>query len=137
MRLLGVDFGSKRIGIAIAEAEHGIITTRLPIAPTGTLKKDAAMLAQLAKKEEAQGIVLGLPLEPGGVEGRMAKIARVLAREIEEAGCHVELVDETLTSVEAEAEMAAGGLKASQRKKLRDGEAARLILERFLNGKKD
>jgi putative Holliday junction resolvase len=137
VRLLGVDFGSKRIGIAVAEAEHGIITPRLPIAPTGTLRKDAAMLVALAKKEEAQAIVLGLPLEPGGVEGRMAKIARVLANEIETAGCHVELVDETLTSVEAESELAAGGLKASQRKKLRDGEAARLILERFLNGKKD
>lgn len=137
MRLLGVDWGMKRIGIAVGEAEHGIITTRLPITPTGTLKKDAVLLAQYAKKEEAEAIILGLPLEPGGEEGRMAKIARVLAREIEEAGCRVELVDETLTSVEAEAEMAAGGLKASQRKKLRDGEAARLILERFLNGKKD
>ena len=137
MRLLGVDFGSKRIGIAVAEAEHGIITPRLPVEPSGTLKKDAVMLAALAKKEEAEAIVLGLPLEPGGVEGRMAKIARVLANEIETAGCHVELVDETLTSVEADSGLVAGGLKASQRKKLRDGEAARLILERFLNGKKD
>ncbi|MEA2552124.1 MAG: putative pre6S rRNA nuclease [Fimbriimonadaceae bacterium] len=137
MRLLGVDFGSKRIGIAVAEAEHGIVTPRSPITPTGTLRKDAANLAQLAKAEQADAIVLGLPLEPGGIEGRMAKIARVLASEIEQAGFRVELVDETLTSVQAESEMAAEGLKASRRRKLRDGEAARLILERYLHGKAD
>ena len=137
MRLLGVDWGTTRIGIAIAEAEHGIITPRPALTPTGTLKKDAAMLAEKAKQEAADSIVLGLPLEPGGVEGRMAKIARTLANEIEGAGCRVELVDETLTSVEAESGMVAGGLKAARRKKLRDGEAARLILERYLNGEKD
>lgn len=85
----------------------------------------------------AEAIVLGLPLEPGGVEGRMAKIARALAKEIEDAGCPVKLVDETLTSVQAEAELVADGLKVSQRRKLRDGEAARLILERYIHGKED
>lgn len=127
----------KRIGLAVAESDHGVVTSRPPITPTGTLRKDAALLKDLVKKEQADFIVLGLPLEPGGEEGRMAKIARTLANEIQGAGCRVELVDETLTSVEAESDLRAGGLKASQRKKLRDGEAARLILERFLNGKKD
>jgi putative Holliday junction resolvase len=137
MRLLAVDWGTKRIGIAVGETEHDVATARQPITPTGTLKKDAAMLVELAKKEQAQAIVLGLPLEPGGIEGRMAKIARMLANEIEQAGIRVELVDETLTSVQAEDEMIAGGVKASRRKKLRDGEAACLILERFIHGKAD
>lgn len=137
MRLLGVDFGSKRIGIAVAEVQFGVITPRNPISPTGTLRKDAINLAALAKNEQADRIVLGLPLEPGGVEGRMAKIARTLAAEIEKAGCPVELVDETLTSVQAEAGLRADGLKASQRRKLLDGEAAGLILERYIHGQKD
>lgn len=137
MRLLGVDFGSKRIGIAVGESEFGVVTPRLPIAPTGTLKKDAVNLAALAQKEQAERIVLGLPLEPGGVEGRMAKIARTLAGEIEKAGCPVHLVDETLTSVQAEAGLIADGLKASQRRKQLDGEAAALILERYIHGQKD
>ena len=132
-----MDFGSKRIGIAVADVDHLIVTPRNPISPTGTLKKDALNLTELARAEDAQKIVLGLPLEPEGIEGRMARIARMLAKEIEANGFSVELVDETLTSVEAESELIAGGLKASQRKKLRDGEAARLILERFLHGKKD
>lgn len=137
MRLLGVDWGTKRIGIAVGESDHKVVSLRNPIDPTGTLKKDAINLVQLAKNEQAQAIVLGLPLEPGGIEGRMAKIARMLAKEIEQAGMRVELVDETLTSVQAESEMAAQGLKASRRKKLKDGEAACLILERFLHGKED
>jgi putative holliday junction resolvase len=137
MRLLAVDWGTKRIGIAVGETKHKIATARNPISPTGTLSKDAAILCDLAKTEEAQAIVLGLPLEPGGTEGRMAKIARMLAKEIEQAGMRVELVDESLTSVQAESEMTSQGLKASRRRKLRDGEAACLILERFLHGQAD
>jgi putative holliday junction resolvase len=136
MRLLGVDWGSKRIGVAVGEEEHGILSPRSPLTPTGTLKKDAAMLVEMARKEEARKIVLGLPLEPGAIEGRMAKIARMLAAEIESAGISVELVDETLTSVEAETELWSEGVKAARRRKLKDGEAARLILERYLHGKK-
>jgi len=134
MRLLGVDWGTKRIGIAVGESDHGIVTARNSIEPTGTLKKDAAKILELAKGEQAQAVVLGFPLEPGGTEGRMAKIARMLAIEIQQAGMHVELVDETLTSVQAETEMIAQGVKASQRRKLKDGEAACLILERFIHG---
>ena len=137
MRLLAIDWGTKRIGIAVGESEHKIVTARNPITPTGTLKKDAANIVNLAKNEQADAVVLGLPLQPGGEEGRMAKIARMLANEIEQAGMHVELVDETLTSVQAEAEMNAQGLKASRIRKLKDGEAACLILERFLHGQKD
>ena len=124
----------KRIGVAVGESETQIATARNPITPTGTLKKDAANVVQLAKNEQAQAIVLGLPLEPGGEEGRMAKIARMLANEIQQAGMRVELVDETLTSVQAESSMAEQGLKASRRRKLKDGEAACLILERFFHG---
>jgi putative Holliday junction resolvase len=137
MRLLAVDWGMKRIGVAVGECEHDVVTPRSPITPAGNLKKDAANLVELARNELAQAIVLGLPLEPGGTEGRMAKIARMLAVEIEQAGMRVELVDETLTSVQAETEMAAQGIKASRRRKLRDGEAACIILERFLHGKED
>ena len=137
MRFLAIDWGTKRIGVAVGEQDQKIATARPTITPTGTLKKDAILIVELAKKEQAQAIVLGLPIEPGGEEGRMAKIARMLAQEIENAGMRVELVDETLTSVQAETEMIAGGVKASRRRKLRDGEAACLILERFFHGKAD
>jgi putative Holliday junction resolvase len=138
MRLLGVDFGFKRIGIAIAESEPMIITARAPIEASGTLKKDAARLIEIAKREEVDRVVVGLPLEDGE-EGRMARICRTLAGHIAEGGIPVDLEDESMTSVEAEATLrsipsgdGAGSLKASERRKLKDGEAARLILERYL-----
>jgi putative holliday junction resolvase len=133
LRLLGVDFGFKRIGIAIAETEVDIISPRPSLAASGTLKTDAAVLSEYAKRERAEAIVIGLPLEEGGEEGKMARICRTVARHLTDSGHTVHFVDETLSSVEADAGLREMGLKASQRRKLRDGEAARVILERYLH----
>jgi len=127
-----VDFGFKRIGLAVGESEFGVVTPRPTILAAGALKKDAVAIHSLAKKEEANAIVLGLPIEPDGQEGRMARICRNLGQLLVDAGATVHFVDETLTSVEAESAMAEAGLKASDRRKLRDGEAAARILERFM-----
>lgn len=132
MRLLGIDFGFKRIGIAIAEAEHGIISARPSMEASGALKKDAENLARVARTEQADAVILGLPLEDGQ-EGRMARICRTVGTHLEGEGLTVHLVDETLSSVEAERGLRDDGLKASERRKLKDGEAARLILQRYLD----
>jgi putative Holliday junction resolvase len=132
LRLLGVDFGFKRIGIAIAETDPMIISARPAIDASGTLKVDAGKLAAMAVKEEAGAVVVGLPVEESGGEGRMARICRTLASHISATGLAVHLVDERLTSVEAESTLRDDGLKASERRKLKDGEAARLILERYI-----
>ncbi len=132
MRLLGIDFGFKRIGIAIAETEVGIVTPRPPMAASGTLKTDAAEIAKVAKREEAAAVVLGLPIEESGEEGRMARICRTLGDHIVGNGVPVYFVDESMTSVQADSLLREDGLKASQRRKLKDGEAAALILERYL-----
>lgn len=131
MRILGVDWGSKRIGLAIAESEHGIVSPRSNLTPTGTLKLDAQNILEVAKREQAVQIVLGLPIEPGGEEGKMARLVRQLAGNIEGV-LPVAFVDETLTSVEAIGAMAEAGLKASERRKKVDAEAACRILERYL-----
>jgi putative holliday junction resolvase len=133
MRLLGIDFGFRRIGIAIAESDLGIITPRPAIVASGTLKTDAGVLSEYAKREQAQAIVIGLPLEADGNEGRMARICRKVAEHLRDEGHLVHTVDETLSSVQAEAGLRELDLKASQRRKLRDGEAARVILERFIH----
>lgn len=133
MRLLGIDFGFKRIGVAVAETEVGIVTARPAFAASGALKTDAAEIAKMAKREEASAVVLGLPIEESGEEGRMARICRTLGDHIVGNGVPVYLVDESMTSVEADDALRMDGLKASQRRKLRDGEAAALILERYLH----
>jgi putative Holliday junction resolvase len=135
VRLLGVDFGFKRIGLAIAETEPQIVTGRPAMEASGALQTDASRITEFAKREEVDEVVLGLPIEESGEEGKMARICRMLAGHLEKSGLPVHLVDETLTSVEAEATLRADGLKASQRRKLKDGEAARLILQRFMEGR--
>ncbi len=137
MRLLGIDFGFKRIGIAVAESEVGIVTPRPPMEASGTLKRDAEAISLLAKREEVDAVVLGLPIEESGEEGRMARICRTLAEHISGNGIVVHLVDESMTSVQADGALRQDGLKASQRRKLRDGEAAALILERYLDGEEE
>jgi len=133
MRLLGIDFGFKRIGVAVAETEFGIVTARPPFAASGALKNDAAAIVKLAKREEVAAVVIGLPVEESGEEGRMARICRMLGSHIEGNGMPVHLVDESMTSIQADDSLREEGLKASQRRKLRDGEAAALILERYLH----
>ena len=132
MRLLGVDFGFKRIGLAVMESEVGLPAPRNPLAASGKLKSDAGAISEAAKREGAEGVVLGLPIEPSGEEGRMARICRQLAGHLEPFGRPVFLVDERLSSVQAERVLLDGGLKASERRKKRDAEAACVILERYL-----
>lgn len=133
MRLMGIDYGFRRIGIAFAESAHGIATPRPAMTASGSLKRDAEALAKMAKTEEADAVVIGLPIEADGGEGRMARICRTLAEHVAAIGPPTHLIDERLTSVQADAHLREEELKASQRRRRKDGEAARLILERFIH----
>ncbi|MFZ4506953.1 MAG: Holliday junction resolvase RuvX [Fimbriimonas sp.] len=134
MRVLGVDFGFERIGLAVGETDHQLASPRPVLSAAGSLKKDAEAIARLAKSEGADLVVVGLPLEQDQVEGRMARITRQLAGHLETLGCKVAMVDESLTSVNAETVMWEAGLKAAERKRKRDSEAACQILERYFHG---
>ncbi len=135
MRLLAVDLGKKRIGIAVGESHPEVISPRPALAATGVLKQDAQSVDKIARREEVNVIVVGLPLEDGE-EGRMAIVCRKFGELLVEHGWLVQYEDESLSSVQAIANMADLDMKASLRKKRRDGEAAAIILERFLHGEK-
>jgi len=132
VRLLGIDFGFARIGAAVTDDAVGLPTPLPALNASGKLKVDAVAIATLAKRQEAEKIVLGLPLEDGE-EGKMARVMRQLGGHLQTAGLVVDFVDETLTSVEAEGVLLGTGMKASERRKHRDGEAACRILERYLD----
>lgn len=134
MRLLGVDFGRRRIGLAVGESDHRVATPRPPMAASGKLATDADNLVAFARREACEAIVVGLALIEGETTA-MAKIGDRLAEQLRERGWTVFTVDESLTSVGAEAAMASAGLKASQAKRRVDGEAAARILERFFDEK--
>ena len=134
MRVLGVDLGKKRIGLAVMDTEVGLARPLPQISALAALAKDAEQVLGVAKKEQASAVVLGLPLN-GGEETRMSSVMRRFGTELESRGLSVFYVDESLTSLQAETSLFESGLKASQRKKRLDSESACLILERFLQSK--
>lgn len=133
MRVLGIDFGGKRIGVAAGETEHSIASPRPPLSATGTLRHDATNIHELAKKEQAEAVVLGLPLIEGE-ETKMSRICRMLGTEIEKLGLAVHYVDESLSSMSAESNFRDHDWTSGNIKKHIDGEAACQILERYFRG---
>jgi putative Holliday junction resolvase len=131
MRVLGVDFGGSRIGLAVGESEFGVTTARPPLSASGTLGKDAEAILQLARREQADKIAVGMPLDANGEPTKMSRICEKLAVELEKRGASVVRVNEAMSSQQAESLLGDEGLKAAETRRRVDGEAARIILERF------
>lgn len=135
MRVLGVDWGSARIGIAVGESEFKVATARQPLKASGKLQTDAQAIVALANKESAEAVVVGLPYEEDGTAGKMVRLCTMLAEQITLQGCTVFTVDESGSTHAAESNLRLNeDLKASERRKQRDGEAACIILDRFFYG---
>lgn len=133
MRVLAVDLGAARIGVAIGELEFKIASPKPALAASGTLQRDAEAIVQLAKTEAAHCVVVGLPLGASGDETRMSRVCRQLGEKIEAMGWRVAYVNEAMTSVEAEQVLRESDRTAAARRKVRDGEAACRILDRFFH----
>lgn len=125
-----MDFGGRRIGVAVGESGTGVASPRRDIEASGTLANDAAAIKKVVEAEGAALVVVGLPLDAEG-ETRMSRVCKKLGDAIAALGVPVEFVDEAYTSAEAERAMAEAGLKGSERRKRSDAEAACRILERF------
>jgi putative Holliday junction resolvase len=133
-RVLAVDPGSLRVGIAVSDPTGTIAQplTTIPAEPAATLVE---RLVALAREQEAEGLVVGLPRRMDGGQGPEARAARALAQELRRAaGVPVTLVDERLTSVAAERALLAGGASRARRRELSDQVAAALILQSYLDG---
>lgn len=131
MRVLGVDFGTRRIGLAVGESAFQVVSPQGSLPASGSLARDARAIDNKARLQGVEAIAVGLPLDAEGGETPMAGVCRQLAGRLAELGWQVHLVDERLTSVEAESAMARAGLKASQSRRRKDGEAAARILDRL------
>ena len=131
MRLVGVDFGGKRIGLATVDTEVRLPAALSVVQASGTLAKDAEAIRLIVEREKAGAVVVGLPLDLSG-ETKMSKICRMLGDRLTSLGLTVHYVDESMTSQLAEGAMVSSGLTASQIRKRVDAEAACRILERFM-----
>ena len=135
MKILGLDIGEKRIGIAISDA-LGIIAQGLETFyrenPPGIIEK----LRKIVKEEGVSAIVVGLPLNMDGTEGPKAKEAINFANELKkEIELPVKLWDERLSTVEVERLMISAGASRAKRKKKIDKLAAQVILQGYLDSR--
>lgn len=134
-RLLGIDPGTKRIGVALSDPEGRIASPHGTI-DSGEPDADAREIARLASENEVEEVVVGYPRRLDGTTGPAAEHAADLARRIETvSGVTVTLWDERMTSVQAERTMIAHGVKRRRRRATTDRVAATLILQSYLDAR--
>jgi putative Holliday junction resolvase len=132
-RLLGVDTGSVRVGLAVSDPDRKIAFPLETYVRRGR-ERDARYFHDLAEREEVGGLVVGLPVHTDGREGRKAAEARAYGRWLAEVtGLPVVFWDERFTTVEAESALWEAGLTHRQRKARRDRVAAQMLLQAYLD----
>ncbi len=135
IRILGIDPGDKRVGLAIADSSLGIATGFGVIEYTGR-KRFLEKLGLIASDENISLIVMGLPMNMNGSEGEAAKKSRRLAESIKERlNIEVELVDERLTTYQAIKQIHETGGKSGTDKGRVDMLSAVVILQSYLDDK--
>jgi putative Holliday junction resolvase len=132
VRTLGIDPGTRRIGVALSV--DGIIATPLETLAASTPEVDARAIAHLAREHDATRIVVGHPRRLDGSAGPAARAAEELADALRtETPAEVTLWDERLTTVQAERSMIASGTRRRARRSAVDRVAATLMLQSFLD----
>ena len=131
--LIGFDFGSRRIGVAVGETSTRIAS---PLGAIDAVANDArfAAIGRIVDEWHPAGFVVGLPRHADGSEHEVAKLAEKFGRRLEARyKVPVRFVDETLTSAEAEASLKRTRTRAGAKSDV-DALAAMLILQSYLDG---
>ncbi len=132
-RVIGIDLGSRRIGVAISDGLGLTAQPHSTIARHGGSRDIEAIAAEI-EAAGAERVVLGLPLNPEGEEGPAALQARAFAEKLHAAlAVPVDLVDESFSTVEAEVPLLAADVSRARRKQVVDKLAAAVILQRWLD----
>ena len=133
-RYLGIDYGSKRIGLAVGDCGAGIASPLATIYVRGSTADHVRDVVAYASDYEIAAFVVGLPLNMDGTEGDQAKVTRAFADTLARAtGLPVHYHDERLSSVAARELMLPAGLTRKKRKARLDRVAAQVILQSFLD----
>ena len=134
-RILGVDLGSRRIGIAISDDKGRVATPYATLQRTSD-EADARAIVEMAAAERAKTIVLGLPLSLDGSRGDAAMVTEGFAEKLKAAGARVKLWDERMTTVEASKKLTGRGMRARQQRAVIDKMAASVLLQAYLDASK-
>lgn len=132
-RLIGLDVGEKRIGVAVSDA-LGITAQPLDVVHRVGINKDVAAINELIAEYEVRAFVAGLPLQMDGEEGRQAEIVRGFCEKLaDRTGFEVLYQDERLTSAQSERMLIDSGVRRGKRRQVIDKMAAVLILQSYLD----
>jgi putative Holliday junction resolvase len=132
-RLLGLDPGSKRIGVALSDVNRQIASPYATLL-RAKLKQNAAEIAAIAAREGAGGLIVGLPLDDEQKLGPRAQAARDWAHNLSNVtGLPVAMVDESFTTADAHERLIAAGVSRERRAEVIDKMAAAALLQRALD----
>ena len=132
-RILAIDFGLKRMGLAISDA-LGITAQGLPTLARTRLEDDLRQIQKLVEEHAAERVILGNPVSRAGSETAMSRLVAPFAEKLRRRlACPVELWDERLSSAEANRMLRASGLGIEKRRRAVDRVAATLLLESYLD----
>lgn len=133
MRVMAIDYGDARTGVAISDA-LGMLTGTTTVIHSWNADKTAQAVAQLVKEHGVEQLVMGFPRNMDGSEGPRAALYREFAAKLEELlNMPVVLWDERRTTIEAHQILSAGNYHGKKRKNTVDAVAASLILEGYLS----
>lgn len=133
MRILGIDYGDARIGIALSD-ELGILASPYETYKSQSMRKDIDYVAKIAINNKCGKIVIGLPLNMNGTEGARVEKTKAFGNVLQRvANIPVVYKDERLTTVQVERVFDLGKVKKDKRKQIVDKTAAVLILQSYLD----
>jgi len=135
--ILGIDYGTRRIGVAASDYSQKIAFPAGVIEAGGGPRRDAARVAERAAKERAVAIVVGLPLNMDGSRGPQAEVTQKFIDALAAAtALPVAAWDERLSSFAADAVLAQAELTTGKRRRLRDALAAQVMLQSYLDAQR-
>jgi putative Holliday junction resolvase len=137
LRALGVDLGSRRIGLALSDSAGTLATPYEVVQRSGDEQRDHDRIRRLGDEADVSVIVVGLPLSLDGSEGPAARAVREeAARLAKVVAVPVESFDERLTTVSAERDLKAQNLGAKARRRVVDKVAAAVMLQAWLDAQR-
>lgn len=137
MRALGVDLGSRRVGVAVSDSAGSLASPLEVIERSGDEERDHRRLADLVAEFEAEVVVVGLPISLDGTDGPAATAYRAEARRLgDRLAVPVETYDERFTTVTAERQLRDAGVRGPDRRGIIDKVAAAVLLQAWLDARR-
>ena len=131
--MIGIDLGARRIGVAVTDGLGLTAQPHATIARRGG-QRDLEAIAAVVREQDAERVILGLPLAPDGERGRAAQSAEAFAARLRAVlPVPVDLIDESFSTVEAEEVLLAADVSRARRREVIDKLAAAVILRRWLD----